>query len=215
MSDDNSNPPLKNSTIKPANRNSYVINFASIGTIITVCIPAITVIFMIIFYHRYDLINNYIPNFIPNGSDSTHEKISEPQMRSESISRFAQSLSLRPVYLNVGPDNASYIGSLKQQFGTDNIQVTDDQTRSGITLQVAGDVSVKPSITVGSSQTWRAEATLSMEAFGTQDHSRLFGRSYHGQELATSPDAARERAETEAVRQLVADYKEHVQERRP
>lgn len=213
MSDDSSNLPLKNRMGKLTGFKDNVGIFFDLGKYFIIIISVIIVAFMIIFYHRYDLLNNYIPNLIPNSGNPTHERTSEPLVGSESASRSTQSFSLRPVYLDVGYDGAGYVASLKQQLSNSNIQTTDDRTRSGITLQVGGDVSVKPGITIGNSQTWRADAMLSLEAFGTQDHSRLFGQSYHGQEMATLPDAARERAVTEAIRQLVADYKNHVQGR--
>lgn len=210
MSDDSSNSPLKNRMGKVTDFKDNVGTFFDLEKYFVTITIAVIVVVMIIVYHRYDLINNYIPNLISNSSDPTHERTSEPSVRSEATSRSTQSLSLRPVYLDVGYDGAGYVASLKQQLSNSNIQMTDDRTRSGITLQVGGDVSVKPGVTIGNSQTWRADAMLSLEAFGTQDHSRLFGQSYHGQEVATLPDAARERAVAEAVRQLVGDYKDHV-----
>ena len=175
-------------------------------------ILGVALVIVVLCYQRYDLINPYIRFLLFGDTSILHQSAVESSSQREHAYQSAQSLAFRPVYLDLGLDSAGYSENLKRQLGTGNVEVTDDQTRSGITLQVTGNVLVKAGIKLGDSQTWRADATLGLEAFGTQDHSRLFGRSYHGQEIATLPDAARERAVNDAVHQLVADYQAHVKE---
>ncbi len=62
MSDDSSNLPLKNRMGKLTGFKDNVGIFFDLGKYFIIIISVIIVAFMIIFYHRYDLLNNYIPN---------------------------------------------------------------------------------------------------------------------------------------------------------
>ena len=213
MSDPDSQSTSTTRAGKVSDVANYLETIVKLAWNLGIIIFGFVIIVLIVFYGRYDLINQYVPNLIRENNILIHEKSPETIQRGQSTPMSTEALRLRPVYLDLETSSAANAMKLKQQLGDSGIQVTDDPTRSGVTLHVAINVSEQTGISVGSIQTWRADAMLSMEAFGTQDHSRLFGRTYHGQEKATLLEAARERAVDGAISQFVNDYRNQVQAR--
>lgn len=112
----------------------------------------------------------------------------------------------RLVYVNADDIEPSYRTVLIEALHDNKWQVTDDPSRSAIMLHASIDVRVGPGLSVGSTATWQATGSATLQEVANNSDKPPLSVVGQGHAVALRSDSATENAAADALRRAVDEF---------